>query len=431
MQALLSFDRAPPFAAPLRFFITAPLFALLAGVLLLVEGPGVLASRWTPAALAATHLITVGFMLHVMLGALVQILPVVAGANVARPLLVATVVHGGLVLGTLALVAGFLAAAPGFFLAAAAVLAGTALVFLASAGTALFGVPTTSPTIGGLKLAFIALAVVVGLGVTLVLALALGWSLPLVDLVDLHAGWGLGAWAGILLASLAYVVVPMFQLTPGYPARPSWWFPWALFAVLVLWSLAVAGAAPLLVRAAEALAALAGMAFAAFTLNLQRQRRRARADATYRLWQVGLASMLLALAMLLAVALHPELAEWRGWTPLFGILVAVGGYMSLILGMLYKIVPFLSWLHLQNLGKGRVPAPNMSKILSESAAMRQTASHVVALAGLVAAAVAPAWFARPAGLALVVASGWLFANFGLAYWRFRRHAREMACLAQP
>ena len=51
--------------------------------------------------------------------------------------------------------------------------------------------------------------------------------------------------------------------------------------------------------------------------------------------------MLLALAMLLAVALHPEFAEWRGWTPLFGILVAVGGYMSLILGMLYKIVPFL------------------------------------------------------------------------------------------
>ena len=33
MQALLSFDKAPPFAAPLRFFLTAPLFALAAGLL--------------------------------------------------------------------------------------------------------------------------------------------------------------------------------------------------------------------------------------------------------------------------------------------------------------------------------------------------------------------------------------------------------------
>ena len=34
MKALLSFDKAPPFAAPLRFFLTAPLFGVLAGVLL-------------------------------------------------------------------------------------------------------------------------------------------------------------------------------------------------------------------------------------------------------------------------------------------------------------------------------------------------------------------------------------------------------------
>jgi hypothetical protein len=68
MQALLSFDQAPPFPAPFRFFLTAPLFAMLAGLLMLWRGPDLFASRWTPSALAATHLITVGFMLQVMLG---------------------------------------------------------------------------------------------------------------------------------------------------------------------------------------------------------------------------------------------------------------------------------------------------------------------------------------------------------------------------
>jgi hypothetical protein len=85
MQALLSFDQAPPLAAPLRFFLTAPLFAILAALLVLWSGPELFASRWTGAALALTHLITVGFMLQVMLGAMLQILPVVAGANISRP----------------------------------------------------------------------------------------------------------------------------------------------------------------------------------------------------------------------------------------------------------------------------------------------------------------------------------------------------------
>ena len=38
--------------------------------------------------------------------------------------------------------------------------------------------------------------------------------------------WWLGGWAGVLLAAMAYVVVPMFQLTPGYPALASWLFRW-------------------------------------------------------------------------------------------------------------------------------------------------------------------------------------------------------------
>ena len=55
MQAMLAFQNAPPFAAPLRFFLTAPLFSLAAGLLLLAAGPDLLASRWTPGLLAATH----------------------------------------------------------------------------------------------------------------------------------------------------------------------------------------------------------------------------------------------------------------------------------------------------------------------------------------------------------------------------------------
>lgn len=425
MQALLSFDKAPPLAAPLRFFLTAPLFAAAAGLLLLVLGGEVFASRWLPGTLAATHLVTVGFMLQVMLGALIQILPVVAGANLARPLLVAGVVHGGLAVGTGLLVFAFLAPSTAAYLAAAGLLAATNLVFLIAAGQALLAVPSTSPTTRGLKLALLGLAGVVGLGVTLALGLAFGWPLPLPALADLHAGWGLGAWAGVLLAAMAYVVVPMFQLTPGYPARPSWWFPPAIVLVMLLWSAAVALDLPSLLQAAQALAALAGMGFAGFTLDLQRRRRRSRVDATYRYWQLGLASALAALTMLLVATLWPAVTDWAPWTPLFGILLMVGGFMSLIIGMLYKIVPFLSWLHLQNRSRGKIPAPNMNQILPERRALHQMRCHALALALLAAAAILPDWLARPAGLAFVLANGWLFANLWAALGVYRRHVAAL------
>ena len=405
MQALLSFDQAPPIAAPVRFLVTAPLFLAGLGVLLVLRGPEVFVSRWTGAALAATHLVTVGFLLQVMLGALIQILPVVAGAHVARPLALAAVVHGGLSLGGVALATAFLIGEPLLYGLAAVLLGGSVAVFLGVAGRTLYAVPTTSPTIGGLKLAFFALAVVAGLGVMLAGGLGFGW-------------------AGILLAALAYVVVPMFQLTPGYPLQPSKLFPRVLVAAMLSWTVAVAGAMPVVSRLAEGVAAATGIAFAVYTLNLQRKRRRARSDATFRLWQLGLVSMVVALAMAVATALFPNLSDRPGWTPLFAVLVGVGGYMSLVVGMMYKIVPFLAWLHLQNLAPGK-SAPPINRFLPEHQAQRQAAVHGLAVLLLAVAAFFPEAGALPAGLAVLAAASWLELNLLTVLARYRQYRKDL------
>ena len=425
MQALMSFESAPPFAAPLRFFLTAPLFGVLAGLLVLIEGADLFASRWLPGVLAATHLITVGFMMEAMLGALIQILPVVAGANLRHPLWIATLVHVGLTLGALLLAAGFYFAQPLLLSAAAALLACAVLIFLGASFQALRGVPSTSPTIRGLKLALLGLAGVVGIGVLMALALAHGWALDLPALADLHAGWGLGGWAGVLLAAMAYVVVPMFQLTPGYPARPSWWFPVALFVCLLTWTIAVLADWQVLVRISQGLAAVAGIGFASLTLRLQGKRRRARPDATYRYWQLGLGSSVFALFLLLTAAVWSAASDIAGWPLFFGLLLLLGGFIPFIVGMIYKIVPFLAWLHLQNCGQAKIPAPNMNKILSDLDMQRQMKAYAFALCLLLAAVFIPDWLARPAGLVFAIANAWLFRNLWLAIRRYRMHTTEI------
>ena len=58
-------------------------------------------SRWSPLTLGLTHLITLGVLAMVMCGAMLQMLPVIAGSPVPRVVLVGTLTHILLILGTI------------------------------------------------------------------------------------------------------------------------------------------------------------------------------------------------------------------------------------------------------------------------------------------------------------------------------------------
>ena len=129
--------------------------------------------------------------------------------------------------------------------------------------------------------------------------------------------------------------------------------------------------------------------------------------------------------VLLAMLL-PAVGEWSGWPLLCGVLLLFGGFTTVIVGMLYKIVPFLIWLHLQNAGARGVLAPNMKKIIAERAMDRQVRAHFAACALVLAAACWPTWFVYPAGVGLIVANAWLLRNLWSGVAVYRAHLRKMA-----
>ncbi|HFB53658.1 MAG TPA: hypothetical protein ENJ67_02890, partial [Sulfurimonas autotrophica] len=86
----LSIDQAPPISAPLRFFLTAPLFGIVAGIVLFFSDSAALMSRYSIDAIVVTHLITIGVFGFVMLGALTQMLPVLASAKIPKVKLLTT-----------------------------------------------------------------------------------------------------------------------------------------------------------------------------------------------------------------------------------------------------------------------------------------------------------------------------------------------------
>jgi len=435
-RSSLSLDQAPPISVPFRFFLTAPVFGLLAALLLLIYGPEALSTRWAPATLALTHLITLGFLGLIMCGAMMQMLPVLAGSPVPSVEWVTAVVHLLLSIGVLALAAGFLLGANALLHLALAALGGGFLVFIAAVAIALKRIQAQNATINGMRLAVLALFITVMLGLTVGAGFSGMISLGLlIPLTDVHLGWGLLGWVGLLVISVAYQVVPMFQLTPEYPARLTRLLAWALFGALMIWApLYLAWGSGGLPRLAPDVWMLAPAAayglFAGVTLWLQQNRRRRVSDITLLFWRTGMVAIAVCLLIWLW-GLIPAEAYRPAWPLLLGVWLLFGMAVSVVNGMLYKIVPFLAWFHLQSrqvalMSMGKVKVPNMKELIPDRLAQRQLYAHLATLILLTLAVFWPGFLARIAGLSLGVSCILLLLNMLQATRRYRQVNQELS-----
>lgn len=426
MHPNLSFDQAPPVSVPFRFFLTAPLFGIAAGLWLIWRGEAAWVSRWSADVLALMHLFSVGFMLQVMCGALMQFVPVATGGNVWRPRCTAHWVHPLLTLGALALVIGFINQQAIFFRYAIYLLMPGLGLFLIVLGTALFRTPARGATLGALRLAGWGLAITWILGLMLAAMLGgnaefsrlfetIGAHLP--DMVNVHAAWGLAGWGLMLVMGVSYFVVPMFQLTPYYSEKMSRILPWVLFCWLLLWSIHLLfhpWAMDVQVGQGWLLwvAYLVAAGYALITLRLQHRRRRKVTDVTFLFWQIAMVVLLAMPWVWLLVLCLPGLADHPRVTLGLGVLLVWGFFVSVICGMLYKIIPFLAWLHLQNLGilKLNIVPPNMKQMIPERVVQAQFIIHFVTLTLLLAAT---AW---PGSMLVRLAGGGMVCSMVLLEW---------------
>jgi hypothetical protein len=290
-------------------------------------------------------------------------------------------------------------------------------IFVVVALRALLRAPVREAVGRNIGIALVSLAVTVVLGAALAAALGWGASVAVAKVVELHAAWGLVGWTAILVVAVAQQVVPMFQVTPQYPRRLAVWFAPLVVLLLSGWSAAAwldAGSVARLIGVG-----LAGvvLVFSLLTVILQARSRRPTPDATALAWRAGMAS--LALAGLIAVAAAYAEANLHGLAILTGVLIIAGFALSVISGMLYKIVPFLLWLHLQSSVGGRVP--HIKLILPDASARRHLWLHLSAVLLLGAGALQPEWFLYPAAAVFASANamlGWtLLRACRWAAWR--------------
>jgi hypothetical protein len=429
-QAGLQLEQAPPIAVPFRFFLVAPAFLLLAAAVLLWRGPEALAARLSPATIAMAHLVAIGFVAMVMMGAMMQMLPVLQGSPVPRPRETAALTGAAVGLGTVALAAGFLSGERWLLNAGALALAAGFIVFVSAVLVCLARAPSQNHTVRAMWLAVLSLLVTVVFGVMLAMLFGLGVALPNSSVHSLHPGWGMLGWTGLLVVGVGFELVPMLQMTPHYPKPMTRYLAPAILLLLVLWSAALwidEGRWGALGLACAVATAAAYALFAVVTMVLHRRRRRRLPDVTLDFWRVGMGCLLGAsLAWGVRVAWA---GPWFDPVPesidiLIGVLALFGFAGSVISGMLYKIMPFLAWFHLQSMCGPGARAPNMKKILPDARQRLQFRSHVLALALLCAAALWPGTFVYAAALALGATAVLLEFNMLLVVRAYRKNVRQ-------
>jgi len=427
----LSLETIPVIHIPFRFFITAPLMGIIAAVILLCGADRVFSSPWSPELLAITHLLTLGFMAMIMLGAMFQLVPVISGQMIAGGTRVATVVHTLLCTGVVLLAAGFYWQAYSLFSWAVPLLLLAFLVFLLALASVLLRRVGGGDSIYTIRFAAASLLVSVALGLLRAANYAGLVELQLPpNTTNIHLAWGLAGWVLLLVMGASYQVIPMFHVTPNYPSALARVLPTAVF-------LSLASLTFISHQATQAVAVItlcsAAVIYGIFSNYLLTRRKRKVADITARFWRLALSSLVVAAALQLtfyfAGDLLPSAVLQQQLYTATGLIMIYGFAVSVIMGMLQKIVPFLSYLHLQRSCMSNFEMlktlPHMGEIVPAAYSRWQFRLHLAALL-LLLVAVFSTTLTEVAALLLLADFGWLAITLARAILLYLKTAKRIA-----
>lgn len=372
--AAFSPAKSPPMAVPLGFILTGLFSLLLLQPLLILKAPMIFADfRFNAATLTAVHLFTLGWSTAVMMGAFYQLAPVIllTEAPPWRPAAVQGVIY---VAGSALLISGFylqrsLLLMVGGSLVVIAVLLFAGLVLATMRSSRAWNITGTYMVMG---LGFLVGTVLWGLVLAFNFRFAFFTDTLNHAPVGAHMVLGIGGWFLLTIAGVSYQLIPMFTLSHrsgDQMARAALLLMssglWFTFFALVLGLPAPA------VGAAVAVALVGVLLWGWELAGIILRRRRSRIDLgmRYALTSLGFAILALLLAVLSFGGLVPLLAESPAPSAVLW-LGLVGFVGSMIIGMLYKIVPFLIWHQRFRTKTGRPgPLPTLDEMYTKRIAV--------------------------------------------------------------
>ena len=415
-QKGLSLDQAPPISVVFRFFFGGSLFGILGGILLAIYQNDIFDPS-SKGALILTHIFTLGIMLSFMLAALFQMLPVIAGVKLASPIKKANWLQYPLVAGIITLLFAFHFGGISWLYLLASVLLGGPILFIAFIMLEkLLRLSNHSSSSKGITVALISLTALVI--AALYLTATLGGFIDGIHYVQIktaHYSFGLFGWIALLIISISFQVIEMFYVTPAYPNLVSKYLPCGILFLLAI-SLLLSFWVPDIWTICHLLLVLLLSTYAILTLKRLSQRKRPVSDATVWFWRLGLGSLIISMLCFMF-----GFFVQTAWIHTLAYLWFGAFALSIVFAMFYKIVPFLTWFHLNS--QGYFTAPMMHEIIHPKTAKKHFWIHC----GMIAAVILSLMVSQLillASLLTILSFGWMGYQVIHAHYLYTKTQKE-------
>ncbi|MBV0892363.1 hypothetical protein KTN05_10920 [Paracoccus sp. Z118] len=322
--------------------------------------------------LALVHLLALGWLSQMMIGASLQFLPVLLARPLPWPWLspLSLALTG---VGTILLALGFIGLEGGgtglLALAPLPLGAGLGLFLLMAGGTLLPAGGWRDDAGRPVLLALAALILTFASGGGMALAGTGGPVAISPEALPFHVGLGVAGWLGLATAGVSYRLFAMFLIAPdggGRLRRITAGAALCLTGLLTL-GLGLAGHWPApgwLLPAAMICASVTAGLYIADIAQVWRSRRRARPEVNMRMTRPALAFLALAALLAPVAAIDGRFAE-------AAVFAALVGWLSgLTLAQMVKITSFLTWIQVFSPRIGKQKLPQVHELVDDAACRR-------------------------------------------------------------
>ncbi|QKF76818.1 hypothetical protein [Arcobacter defluvii] len=350
----LSLDQAPPISIPFRFFLSAPFFGVLISLVFLIFPFDEVSNQYIHFAVGVVHLFTLGILTMIIFGAMQQMMPVLAGAIIKKPQVFANIVHSCLVIGTLGLSFSFILELKFLLYMGVLFLSISFLTFFIVSIKLLFQVRFMTSTVKAMRLFSLAGIITFIFGFYLAVChINLNLGEHYFAFINIHILFGFFGFAFLLIMGVSFQVIPMFYVALDFPKFIQHKFPVLIFILLFISFLFFYFDINFLIL--KILFVLLICFFTYFALKSLNNRKRPVFDVTLWYWKFSLISLFISMIIWLFDIFDTNYV--------LAIIFAFGFLYSLLQGMVYKIIPFLSWFHLNS--KGYFSIPTIREFIDE------------------------------------------------------------------
>ena len=357
---------APPFKLVAKYFLAAIVSFVLLNFLLLLNYSEIVGHHFNPKILSINHVATLGWITMIIFGAMFQLVPVVLETKLFSEKL-AEIQFWIYLPGVIGIVYCFWVFDTGINMTFSAVLLNLAMfIFSFNIIITMKSVKEWNVTAWYLAAAIFYLIVTAIAGLLLAINL---WT-PYVKLdhlqyLNLHAHIAFIGWVSMVIMGVSFKLIPMFTLSHGFPLTNAKLAFWILnVGLLGISTIMHYKDTTFLYYIFTGLIVLGIIFFLLQIRIIFKNRIRKKYDIGIKFSVV--AYLMLGLTTILGTFIaFVDYQNIINLTLIYGYMIIFGYISMLIVGQMYKIVPFLVWYHKYSSKVGLEPVPMLKDMFYE------------------------------------------------------------------